>query len=370
MDEVRCIIVGAGVIGLASAYELCATCNDIVVIEKNTSFGQETSSRNSEVIHAGLYYPPQSLKAMTCIRGRDLLYRFCQKYGINHKKISKLVVATDSKEERRVKEIYENAERNGIKNLEFLSARDVRRIEPHISVRAAFLSPDSGIIDSHSFMAHLYREAKEKGVIFSFATEVVDITKKPSGYIVSVKDTGGRFFSLKSDIVINAAGLCAGKIAQMAGIDIKVCGYDLSYCKGQYFRISSPGKFKVRRLIYPPDTRLSLGIHITPDLTGGLRLGPDAKYIAKIDYNINEADKTIFCEAVKRFLPGLGEGDLIPDIAGIRPKLQKEDEDFRDFVVVEESEKGLLGFINCIGIESPGLTASLAIARKIKVFSL
>ena len=366
MEEVRIAIVGAGIIGLSIAHELTKFTSDIIVLEKNDSFGQDSSSRNSEVIHAGLYYEPNSLKAKTCIRGKDLLYSFCAKNNIAHKRMGKLMVACCDSEITRIDEIYNNARTCGVENLRFLESSETKKLEPDIRVKKAFFSPDSGIIDSHALMHFLYTYAKSNGVTFSFSTEAVGINKKNSHYEVVVREPQGEDFSFKAAMVINAAGLYSDKVAGLAGIDVDKNHYKIHYCRGQYFRIAHPNKFLIDHLIYPPSTKISLGIHITPDLGGGLRLGPDAKYIDSIDYNIDEKDKGDFYRAVKKFLPQLELDDLIPDTVGVRPKLQAKDDDFRDFVIKEESENGLDNFINTIGIESPGLTACLAIAEIVK----
>lgn len=366
METVRAVIIGAGIIGLSIARDLSKVISDIIVLEKNDSFGQDSSSRNSEVIHAGLYYEPTSLKAKTCIRGRQLLYDFCAKNNIPHKRVGKLMVACDDTEAIRIDEIYKNAKICGVNNLRFLESSEIKKLEPDIRVQRAFFSPDSGIIDTHSLMQFLYASAKSKGVTFSFSTEVIGINKESSHYEIVVREPRGEEFSFKASTVINAAGLYSDKVAKLAGIDIDTNNYNIHYCRGQYFRIAHPNKFSINHLIYPPSTKISLGIHITPDLGGGLRLGPDAKYIDAIDYNIDEVDKDNFYSAAKNFLPSLEIDDFIPDTAGVRPKLQAEKEGFRDFVIKEESDNGFPGLINLIGIESPGLTSCLAIAEIIK----
>jgi len=361
-------IIGAGVIGLSIAHKFSGAGKNIAVVEKNESFGQETSSRNSEVIHAGLYYEPDSLKARTCIKGKQLLYDLCQRQGIAYKKLGKLVVATNEQEVERIEQIYANALACGVTNLTFLTEPEIKELEPQVQAKKAFFSPDSGIVDTHALMNFFYKKARQQGVTFSFSTEAERIDKHNSHYKITVKEPGGDSFSFQSSIVINAAGLNSDKIARMAGLDIKKYSYDISYCRGAYFRIRNPKKFSISHLVYPPATKIDLGIHITPDLGGGLRLGPDAKYISEIDYNIDEADKAKFQESVKIFLPTLEAEDLIPDTVGVRPKLQKETEGFRDFVISEESEKGFPGFINLIGLESPGLTSCLAIAEIVSAF--
>ena len=366
MVDSEITIIGAGVIGLAIAYELRKSGKNIVVLDKEFSFGQETSSRNSEVIHAGLHYLPDSLKAKTCIRGKKLLYALCQKHNIKHKKLGKLVVASNDAEISKIEKTYENAKECGVKNLKLLNEKEINDLEPLIKAKKAIFSPDSGIIDSHGLMDFLYHKAKEAGVMFSFSTEVTDVKRKSGAYEITVREPSGETFSFTTPIVINSAGLYSDKIAQMVGIDVEKESYKIHLCRGQYFRIAYPKKFPLDHLVYPPATKIDLGIHLTLDLAGGLRLGPDAKYISKIDYNINEGDAEYFYESVKKFLPTLELEDLIPDTVGIRAKLQAENEDFRDFLIKEESAKGLPGLINIIGIESPGLTGCLAIAEIVK----
>jgi len=366
MQEVKIVIIGAGVIGLGIASKLSEFISDIVVIEKNDSYGQETSSRNSEVIHAGLYYPPNSLKAKTCLEGRRLLYEICAKNGIPYRKTAKLVISFNQEGSDKIRKIYENARNRGVTNLDFLTSSAIKKLEPSLVAKEGFLSRETGILDTHSLMKFLYNQAKSYGVTFAFSTQVIGIDKRGSGYQVTVKEPSGDNFTLKSPTIINAAGLCSDKIAQMAGINIDKYSYKLYYCRGQYFRIKNPSKFSIKRLVYPPPTAVDLGIHITPDLSGGLRLGPDAKYISEISYAISDNDKVHFYKSIRNFLPKLKLEDLIPDTVGIRPKLQKETEDFRDFVISEESQKGFKGFVNLIGIESPGFTACLSIAEIVK----
>ncbi|PIQ89365.1 MAG: FAD-dependent oxidoreductase [Candidatus Omnitrophica bacterium CG11_big_fil_rev_8_21_14_0_20_42_13] len=368
MQKTYITVIGAGVVGLAITYELSKHNKDILVLERHDSFGRETSSRNSEVIHAGLYYAPHSLKADTCIRGNRLLYELCKKHDIAHKKLGKLVVASGDDEIKKIESIYENAQKSGVRDLKFLGSGEISGLEPDIRVKKALFSPDSGIIDTHGLMKFFYKAAEANGVIFSFSSEAAGIEKKSGGYAVTVKEPGGELFKFETRFVVNAAGLSSDKVAAAAGMDIEKLGYKISYCKGQYFRIKNSGKFSIKRLIYPPATKIDLGIHITPDLAGSLRLGPDAKYIDHIDYSVNEEDKKIFLNSAKRFLPALEIGDLISDTCGIRPKLQEEGEDFRDFVIREEGAEGLDGFINLIGIESPGLTGCLAIAEIVNTF--
>ncbi len=368
MDKTQITIIGSGVCGLALSYALSKKYSDILVVERHDAFGRETSSRNSEVIHAGIYYPKDSLKAQLCARGKELLYEVCQKHNIPHQKIGKILVACNEKDSLTLSAIQQNALENQVCNLRFLNSRELATMAPTIRAHQALLSPDTGILDSHQLMNFLYLQSKNNGVTFAFNTTITEIQKTSSGYHVTVEESSKEIFSFQTEIVINAAGLSADKIAQLVGIDIKQNKYKIYYNKGQYFRIANPKKFSIKQLIYPTPNATDLGIHITPDLAGGLRLGPDARYISDIDYQINPEDKKIFWASVNRFLASLKIDDLVEDTAGIRAKLQSPSEHFRDFVIKEESSLGFKNFINLIGIESPGLTSCLAIAEKVKTF--
>jgi L-2-hydroxyglutarate oxidase LhgO len=320
------------------------------------------------VIHAGLYYPKDSLKAKLCIKGKELLYAFCKEHKIPHKNIGKLLVACNAEEAEKLKAIKNNAAESGVTNLRFLTQHELKTLEPDVQAQESLWCPDTGIIDSHQFMQSLFERSKKQNVDFAFGVEVVGITRKGLGYEITVKEPKGDLYSFETKIVINAAGLWADTIAHMAGFDIAKLNYKLHFNKGQYFRISHPKKFSVTHPVYPPASKTDLGIHITPDLAGGLRLGPDAHYATGIDYTINDNDKQTFVDSVARFLKGLTLEDLVADTAGMRAKLQAPGTDFSDFVIEEESKKGFNNFINLIGIESPGLTASLAIAKRIASF--
>ena len=368
MERVDITIIGAGVVGLAVARALSELGKNIIVIEKNSSFGQETSSRNSEVIHAGIYYPKESLKSKTCIRGKDLLYDFCKANNIPYKKPGKLIVATEKNEVTKLNDIYDNALQCGLANLRMLKKNKIAKLEPDVDAETAIFSPDTGIVDSHSLMKCLFKEAKNNNVDFAFSVEAKDIKHKNSLYEVVVEEPEGDTYSFESRVVINCAGLWADKVASLVGIDPEKYSYKIHYSKGQYFRIKNPKKFSIKHLIYPPPTETDLGIHVTPDLGGGLRLGPDAVYVDEINYDIREKDKSTFLDSVKNFLPKLEIDDIIPDTAGIRAKLQSENGPFRDFVIQDERELGFPGFIDVIGIESPGLTSSLAIGELVKSY--
>lgn len=365
MEKIEIAIVGAGVIGLAVAWELSKSYQDIFVLEKNSSFGQETSSRNSEVIHAGIYYPKDSLKTKTCIEGKQLLYEFCLKNNIPHKRIGKLIVAMDKSETEDLEMLFKHGLENGVEDLKLLSKEEVRNLEPNIRAEAAIYSPSTGIIDSHSLMKRLALQFESNHGRIAYNTELIGVDKDQDGFAVSVKDKEDGHFKFLSRIFINCAGLNSDKVVAMAGL-LKD-EYKLKYCKGDYFRVHNNKGRHIKRLIYPvpKEDRPGLGIHATLDLSGGLRLGPDDEYVEKIDYSVDESKKKIFYEGVKPFLPFIEFEDLNSDTSGIRPKLQGPQEGFRDFIIKDESSNGLEGFINLIGIESPGLTCALSIAKTV-----
>ena len=369
MHKTDILIIGAGVIGLAVAEEISGLSRSIIVVEKNESFGQETSSRNSEVIHGGIYYPPDSLKATMCARGRDLLYEFCVKNNVPHKRTGKLIVATEKEEAIDIELLFSNARKNGVPGLQIMSGEEIKNMEPEIFGIKAIYSPETGIVDSHILMQRLLNKARAKGAMIVFNSEVVAIEKDKDIYNVMIKDPDG-MTALSAGTVINCAGLDSDIIAEMVGIDIKECRYELQYCKGQYFRVNQRKAGHIKRLVYPvPHLRCGgLGIHATPDLGGGLRLGPDHEYMKDRvkDYSVDESRKKDFCESVKRFMLSIEESDIFTDTAGIRPKLRNYGSDFSDFIIKEETANGFPGLINLIGIESPGLTASLAIAEHVR----
>jgi L-2-hydroxyglutarate oxidase LhgO len=366
MEKVQITIVGAGVIGLAVAAELSKEYSEIVVIERNSSFGQEASSRNSEVIHAGIYYPRGSLKASMCVEGKELLYAYCQQNNINHKRLGKLIVAVNSDEAKDLEKLLNNGRESGVSDLAFISKHEIKKMEPHIQAIAAIYSPLTGIIDSNNLMKSFADESQSRNVQIAYATNLAGIEKQDSGFKVMVRDEREGEFNFFTRILVNAAGLDSDKIARMAGIDKQE--YTLKYCKGNYFRVQGNKARLVSHLIYPTPPRdgVSLGIHTALDLAGGLRLGPDAEYVDKIDYDVDESKKNIFYEDTRRFLSFIELADLAPDMAGIRAKLQGPGENFRDFLIKEESANGLPGLVNLIGIDSPGLTCCISIAREVK----
>jgi L-2-hydroxyglutarate oxidase LhgO len=362
LAEIDVAIIGAGVIGLATAREITQGEKEVFVFEKDRTFGLETSSRNSEVIHAGIYCPDDSLKARLCVEGKNLLYKLCDKHNIAYKKCGKIIVAASKNETTQLEKLYEQGRKNGVDDLMLLSRTELKKLEPNVEARAGLLSPSTGILDSHTLLKFLYSQAKERGTEFVFGTEVIGIEKAGTKYKVQIKDRDG-ISALVAHVVVNCAGLNSDWIAQLAGIDIAKAGYRLHYCKGEYFSLSSKYRNVVNRLIYPTPEQAGHGIHVTSKLDGRVRLGPNAHYVKAIDYAVDETRKEAFFNSAKRFLPLIELEDLEPEFAGIRPKLQSPGETFRDFVIAHEEKAGFPGLINLIGIESPGLTASPAIAR-------
>lgn len=365
-DIVETIIIGAGVVGLATAAAL-ADLGETVVFERHESFGRETSSRNSEVIHAGIYYPPGSLKARLCREGRDLLYAYCSRRGLPHRRAGKLIVANSPAECASLDDLLTRARANGVTDLLDLDAAGAARLEPAVRARRALYSPSTGLVDSHAFMAALAADACEKGVLFAYCHHLLAIEPRRVGFRVTVRTPAGTLDTLNCRLLINSAGLEADSVAALAGIDTAEAGYRQYPCKGEYFSLPPARARLLRGLVYPPPLQelTGLGIHATKTLDGRLRLGPNALYDPAPDYTVDPARAGQFFEAVKPFLPFVEQEDLVPEMAGIRPKLSPPGGSFRDFVIREESDRGLPGLVNLLGIESPGLTASLAIARRV-----
>ncbi len=363
--EIDVAIIGAGVIGLAIAREIAQGEKGVFVFEKNHTFGLETSSRNSEVIHAGIYYPEDSLKAKFCVEGKSLLYKLCDKHNIPFKKSEKIVVAADEDEISWLDVLYEQGRKNGVDDLARLSRTELKKLEPNIKGKAGLLSPSSGILDCHTLLKLLYNQAREKGAEFVFGTEVVGMERAGTNYKVQIKDRDG-ISAFIARVVINCAGLNSDRIAQLVGIDIAEAGYKLHYCKGEYFSLNSKYRNLVSRLIYPTPEQAGHGIHWKQGLDHRVLLGPSAYYVRGIDYAVDDKHKQYFYESAKRFLPFVELEDLSPESSGIRPKLQGPGEGFRDFVITHEYDAGFPGLINLIGIESPGLTAAPAIARYVR----
>lgn len=362
LDSFDITIIGAGVVGLAIAEELSSLSGRILLLEKNTSFGMETSSRNSEVIHAGIYYPPGLLKSTLCREGNRILYETCADRNIPHRRLGKLIVATSEGEYEALEKIKKQAAQNGVSDLTFIGKRQIRSLEPDVTGVAALFSPSTGIIDTHGLMRSFYVNAQAGGAVIAFRSEVTSIRFDRAAYEV---ETNAGEYRFRTKILINSAGLHADRIAALAGINTDRAGYRLKYCKGNYFS-ASPAP-KLSHLVYPAplENNTGLGIHATLDMAGRVRFGPDSRYVDAPEYTVDEERKPSFCEAIARYLPGISMESLHPDMSGIRPKLQGPGEPYRDFVIEEESKAGYPGLINLIGIESPGLTSCIPIARRV-----
>ena len=373
-DRVETIIVGAGVVGLAIAAELSARLPELSVVfmDKNERFGAETSSRNSEVIHAGIYYPTGSLKAELCVEGKQLLYAFCARWAVPYRRCGKIIVANSEQESGSLQDLLSQARANGVEDLEELGPAKIAALEPHIRAEKALYSPSTGIINSHALMERLEQIALQNRALPAYCHHVRAIEPLQDGYRVHFTNPDGSYDALECRVLINSAGLQADHIAALAGIDPDQNGYRLYPCKGEYFSLPSAKAALINQLIYPPPLQAltGLGIHATKTMDGRLRLGPNAVYVDQQDYTVDSAHARDFYSSVKPFLPFIEEEDLEPEMAGIRPKLSGPGEPFRDFLIREETAQNRPGLINLLGIESPGLTACLAIARRVTTLAL
>ncbi len=367
--SIEVTIIGAGVVGLAISATLSRLIKDIFVIEKNESYGLETSSRNSEVIHAGIYYPKDSLKARLCLEGNRSLYAWCKKKRIRHKACGKMIIAINSEEEERLHDLHKKGMDNGVENLSWLTSQEINKMEPDIKAKSAIYSPSTGILDSHQFMRSLYSVSRQQKVQYIFGTKVESIEMiHPGAYKVHVIYPDKKKENFITRRVINCAGLGADTIASRMGIDIDKENYRQYFWKGEYFGVETQ-PFSINHLIYPVPmpNNIGLGVHATIDIHGKLKLGPDATFLdtRSIEYSVNDSKRDQFFDAVKKFMPFIQKKNLYPEMAGIRPKRQQPGDTVKDFIINEESEKGLPGIVNLIGIESPGLTSSLAISSHV-----
>ncbi len=361
------IIIGGGVVGLACSCGLPEKINSLL-IERHPSFGRETSSRNSEVIHAGIYYPKETLKAKLCVPGNRSLYEWCGQKKVPHNRIGKFIIAVTKDEEEELENIFSRAKGNRVENIVRASLEFLRREEPNVKAVAALWSPDTGIVDSHNLMQSFLENSKNCD--YAFHHTVTGLTQISGGWKVEVTDDTGKKSLVTTEKIINSAGLDSDTIAALAGMDIEKENYRLNYVRGHYFRISNGKKHLVNHLIYPAPLKniAGLGIHVTLEMSGGMKLGPDVQYLpVRIqDYSIPEDRKDEFYSAASLYLEGLKQDDIYADQAGIRPKLQKEGGSFCDWIIRNESDKGFDGLINLIGIESPGLTSCIEIAKMVR----
>jgi L-2-hydroxyglutarate oxidase LhgO len=363
MTEVA--IVGAGVVGLATAAALSRRGHTVTVIERHERVGQEVTARNSCVIHAGLYYPPGSLKAVTCVAGRERLYERCRRLGIPHQQTGKLVVATDATEMGALEGILARGLANGAGELVLLDAAEVKRREPRVQAVAALWSPETGIIDVHELVKSYEAEACRHGATLVLSTSVERLERASEGWRIHTRSNTGEAYTLAVPFVVNAAGLEAVKVAGSADIPELVAGRRLYPCKGDYFAVAPRLGRLTRSLVYPVPDSVGLGTHVTFDLAGRYRLGPDTEYVTVPRYDVDPQKAAAFATAAARYLPEVTVDDLSPDFAGVRPKLQGPSDGFADFVIEEGSGCGAAGLVNLLGLESPGLTASGEIAERV-----
>lgn len=361
MDTVDCIVVGAGAVGLAVARAFALAGREVVILEASGAIGQGVSSRSSEVIHAGIYYPTGLLKTEVCLAGRDMLYRFCDEFSVPYRRSGKLIVATGEAELPKLRAIHAQAERNGVSDLLPMSADEAKTLEPELSCVAALLSPSTGIVDSHAFMSALLGDAEAHGAMLALNTPVVGGRAEPGGTVIEAG--GAEPTTLKARLVVNAAGLGAQEIAsRLRGMPVEMIP-PLYLAKGNYFSLA--GRAPFTRLIYPVPEAGGLGVHLTLDMAGQARFGPDVEWVDSEDYAVDPGRSEAFQAAIRRYWPGLREGSLQPAYAGIRPKIEKPGGSTTDFVIQTAAAHGIPSLVNLFGIESPGLTSSMAIAAKI-----
>jgi L-2-hydroxyglutarate oxidase LhgO len=360
MEKVECVVAGAGVIGLAVARELALTGREVIILETADAIGTETSSRNSEVIHAGLYYPPGSLKARTCVEGKKRLYAFCAERGIEARPIGKLLAAASEAQIPRLASLKANAERCGVSDLTWLTVEEAHAIEPEVRCAAALFSPSSGILDSHAFMLALQGDFENAGGVIAFNTGAQAGCVSQNGIVMSTDSLG-----LEAKLVINAAGLYAPALARaIAGVPGHLIP-QAYFAKGNYFALTG-SRAPFRHLIYPMPEEAGLGIHATLDLSGGIRFGPDVEWTSRVDYAVDPARAGPFYAAIRTYWPGLPDGGLAPAYCGMRPKIAGPGDPAADFMIQGPAEHGVPGLWNLFGIESPGLTASLALAALLR----
>lgn len=365
-EEVDCIIIGAGAVGLAVARALALAGREVIVLEQAAAIGTGISSRNSEVIHAGIYYPQASLKASLCVAGRPALYDYLKTHGLPYRACGKLIVAAAAAQDAELADIARRAQANGVDDIRMLSRSKAQAMEPALTCTAALHSPSTGILDVHAYMLSLQGEIEDCGGVLAFKSPVEKAHAEPGGMVLEIG--GATPVRLKARAVVNSAGLAACALAaKFDGLDPAHIPTPY-FAKGNYFVLSGPTPFN--RLIYPVPEKAGLGIHLTLDMAGQARFGPDVEWIdhppmEAADYAVDPARATGFYAAIRTYWPALPDGALVPGYAGVRPKLQAPGESAQDFRISGPADHGLTGLVNLFGIESPGLTASLAIANHV-----
>ncbi len=361
--NVDCIVIGAGIIGLAVARRLAMSGREVVILEAADTFGTETSSRNSEVIHAGIYYPKGTLKAQLCVAGKVQLYDYCLSHSVPFKKLGKLIVAATLSEVPALKGIEEKAIANGVCDLQYLSQSELKTYEPDIRAEAGLFSPSTGIIDSHSFMLALLGDAEANGAMLAVQSRVIGGNIEHDGIRLRVKTLDGSEDEICAKMVINSAGLTAPSVAaSIQGMSEQHIP-KAYYCKGTYFTLGVSTTFK--HLIYPVPNSAGLGVHLTLDMAGQARFGPDTEWVTTPNYDIDSRRSDSFYEAIRQYWPDLPDDALQPGYVGMRPKIAAPNQPPADFMIQGQKVHGIPGLVNLFGIESPGLTAALAIAERI-----
>jgi L-2-hydroxyglutarate oxidase LhgO len=359
MESVDAVVVGAGVVGLAIARELALAGREVIILDAEDAIGTHTSSRNSEVIHAGIYYPKGSLKARSCVAGRDLLYEYCATHGVPHRRCGKLIVATNENQLKELQNIRDKAHANGVTDVDWIAKDEVARMEPELFCMGALLSPSTGIIDSHSLMLAYLGDAEAHGAMLALKSPL-ERARVREGFELHVSGSD----PIRCTVLVNSAGLRAPTVAKaIEGYPSHLVPREL-YAKGNYYSLNRKNPFK--RLIYPVPEPGGLGVHVTLDLAGQARFGPDVEWVERINYDVDPRRAERFYAAIRRYWPGLPDDSLSPGYAGIRPKTAGPGEPAPDFEIQGPRKHGVPGLVHLYGIESPGLTASLALARVVR----
>ena len=358
MEKLDAVVIGAGIVGLAVARALATSGREVVILEAEDAIGTHTSSRNSEVIHAGIYYPKGSLKARSCVAGKELLYEYCVAHGVPHRRSGKLIVATDTAQESELLSIQKKAHANGVTDVVWMTKAQVQALEPEISCIAGLYSPSTGIIDSHALMLAYLGDAEESGAMLALKTHLLGAQVTAGGFVVHTDQ-----MDVACNVLVNSAGLRAPSIAKLVeGYPAEKAPQEF-YAKGNYYSLTRRAPFS--RLVYPVPEPGGLGVHVTLDLAGQARFGPDVEWVDRIDYQVDPKRSERFYAAIRKYWPGLPDGALAPGYAGIRPKTAGPKEPAPDFEVQGPSVHGVPGLVHLFGIESPGLTASLSLAHTV-----
>jgi len=359
MDRVECVVVGAGIVGLAVARALALAGREVVILEAEEAIGTHTSSRNSEVIHAGIYYPTGSLKARACVEGRQRLYAYCEEHGVPHKRCGKLIVATADAQKEELLGIRAKAHGNGVTDVVEISAVQAMRLEPALRCVAALHSPSTGIIDSHALMLAYLGDAEDAGAMLALKSPLTRVLGSNSGFEIHAAET-----QIRAEMLVNSAGMRAPSVARLIEGFPREKVPPEYYAKGNYYSLTGRPPFS--RLVYPVPEPGGLGVHITLDLAGQARFGPDVEWLERFDprtdYAVDPKRAERFYASIRRYWPALADGTLMPGYSGIRPKISGPGEPAADFVIQGPAQHGMPGLVNLFGVESPGLTASLALA--------